>query len=185
VLSTFAIAFSMSADAFAACLGKGAAFDRIRMREVVRTGLIFGSVETATPVLGWALGLAASARVAAIDHWVAFALLGIIGVKMIWEGITRSSDVPPARRHAAPVLVLVAIGTSLDAAAVGVTVALTGADIVVMALAIGAATCLMSGLGIAIGRLVGARLGRAAEAMGGITLVAVVTSILLSHLQLF
>ena len=94
-MSPFAIvvlAFSMSADAFAAALGKGSELDRPPLGEALRSGLIFGLVEAAMPAIGWGLGAAASAYIAAIDRWLALALLGAIGVKMIWEG----RGAPPA-----------------------------------------------------------------------------------------
>jgi len=184
MISTFAVAFGMSADAFAAALGKGAALHRPRLREIIRTGLIFGSVESLATVFGWSVGLAASGHVAAVDHWIAFALLGAIGLKMFWEGATRPVAVDRVRRHSLRLLVLTAFGASIDASAVGMTLALIGADIAVTALAVGATTCVMSGVGMALGRLVGARFGRVAEAFGGLTLIAVGTSILVSHLEL-
>ena len=182
MLSTFAIAFSMSADAFAASLSKGAALDRPPLKESVRIGVIFGSVEAITPVIGWACGIAASAYVAAVDHWIAFGLLGVIGLKMVWDGLTRPKHTTRGNRHSLRSLVLTAIGTSIDALAVGVTLSFVGADILATALAIGAATCFMAGLGVMIGRFVGSQLGRAAEIVGGLVLVMVGTSILMQHL---
>lgn len=197
MLSTAALAFGMSMDAFAACLGRGAAGSGIRFGQILRTGLIFGSIETAAPLIGWAMGLAASTYVAAIDHWVAFVLLGLIGAKMLWEGATRDRPADPAaisraRRATLGVTALAAVGTSIDASAVGVTLALVGADILTTALAIGAATFVMSGLGMALGRLAatrlessrleGTRLAGAAEVFGGLVLIAVGTWILASHL---
>lgn len=184
MISTFAIAFGMSADAFAASLGKGAALHRPQLREILRTGLIFGSVESLATVLGWSVGLAASGHVAAVDHWIAFVLLGAIGLKMLWEGATRPAAAARVQRHSLRILVLTALGASIDASAVGMTLALIGADIVVTALAVGVTTCVMSGAGMALGRLVGARFGRVAEVFGGLTLIAVGTSILVSHLNL-
>lgn len=185
MLSTIAIAFSMSTDAFAASLGKGAALDRPSFGEVLRTGLVFGTVEAITPLVGWAIGIAAASYVAEIDHWIAFGLLGIIGLRMIYEGLTRENGMERARRHSLGVLVVAAFATSIDALAVGITLSLVRADIVVTALAIGAATFLMACLGVTIGRLVGAQLGRAAEIVGGLVLIGVGTTILLEHLGLW
>ena len=86
------LAFSMSSDAFAAALGKGAVLDRPKFREALRTGLIFGTIEATTPVIGWALGRAASRYIEAFDHWIAFALLAGIGGKMIWDSFQRDED---------------------------------------------------------------------------------------------
>jgi manganese efflux pump family protein len=185
MITTFAIAFSMSADAFAAALSKGATLDRPRMREALRTGLVFGTVETITPFIGWACGLAASSFIAAIDHWIAFALLGVIGLRMIRACATRAPGVAQARKHTLPVLLMTAFATSIDAFAVGVTLALLSANIVTTALAIGAATFVMASLGVMLGRFAGALLGRVAEGLAGLVLIAMGASILTTHLGIF
>lgn len=185
MLSTTVIAMSMSADAFAASLGRSATGHRIRLVEILRTSLIFGSVETAAPVLGWTMGLAASAYIAAVDHWIAFGLLSVIGVRMFWDGLNRPARDRPVRRHSLAMTVLTAIGTSLDAMAVGVTLAVVNADIWLPALSIGLATFVMSGLGMLLGRVVGEALGRAAEIAGGLVLIGVGASILARDLRIF
>jgi putative Mn2+ efflux pump MntP len=172
------IAFSMSADAFAAALGKGAALERPPFGEAVRCGLIFGLVETAMPVLGWAVGAAASDAIGAIDKWVAFAVLAAIGVKMVHDGWRRSAEAEKPRRHSTRLLVLTAVGTSIDALAVGVSLALLGFAIVAPAVAIGLATFLMTTFGILLGRVLGGRYGRVAEIAGGAGLIAVGVKIL-------
>jgi putative Mn2+ efflux pump MntP len=187
VMSLFAIvvlAFSMSADAFAAALGKGSVLDRPRLGEALRIGLVFGTVEAITPVIGWAGGLAASAYITAIDHWIAFALLAGIGGKMIWDGARRPAEGGKPARHSLGLLLMTAIGTSIDAMAVGVTLAFLAADIVVTALAIGLATFLMTTIGIMIGRVIGERLGRVAEALGGVCLILIGSKILIEHTML-
>lgn len=185
MFSTMAIAFSLSTDAFAASVSKGAALHKPRWTDALRTGLVFGSVEAATPFLGWLIGLLASSYVAAVNHWIAFILLGVLGLKMAWSGLTRPAGTLLPHGHSVRMLVLTAIGTSMDAMAVGMTLALVDASIVVMALATGLATCLMTTTGLMIGRMAGERFGRAAEVLGGLVLVAVGTSILASHLGLF
>lgn len=183
-ITTVALAFSMSADAFAAALGKGAALDRPRPSEALRAGLVFGIVEATTPVIGWAAGVAASRFITAIDHWIAFVVLAAIGAKMIWEAARRPDAGQKPRRHSLSVLVTAAIGTSIDAMAVGVTLALIDANIVTTALAIGGATFAMAALGIMIGRLCGAKFGRIAEAVGGVALIAIGAKILVEHIAL-
>lgn len=177
------IAFSMSTDAFAAALGKGAALDRPKFSEALRTGLIFGTIEAITPVIGWALGRAASRYVETFDHWVAFGLLVGIGLKMIWDSFQRDEAQEKPQRHSFAVLALTAIGTSIDALAVGVTLALIDANIVVNALAIGAATFTMTTIGVMVGRYLGARFGKYAEGAGGIVLIVIGGLILAQHLS--
>ncbi|MGH7032933.1 MAG: manganese efflux pump MntP family protein [Stellaceae bacterium] len=181
VVAIVVLALSLSADAFAAALTKGTLLDRPRLGEALRSGAIFGSVEAITPVIGWAAGLAASAFIAAIDHWIAFGLLGAIGGKMIWEAMRRSEDKPKMTRNSFWPLLVTAVGTSMDAMVIGVTLAFLNADIVVVALAIGCASFVMTTIGVMIGQVVGAKLGRFAEALGGVGLIAIGTLILIEH----
>ena len=180
-LPVLLLALSMSSDAFAAALGKGARLDRPSLGEALRTGLIFGSIEAITPVIGWALGRAASGYIEAFDHWIAFGLLAVIGGKMIWDSLRRSGEEEKPQKHTLAVLVVTAIGTSIDALAVGVTLALIGASILINALAIGAATFTMVTIGVMMGRYLGEKFGRMAEAAGGVILIAIGLKILLEH----
>lgn len=175
------LAFSMSADAFAASLGKGSVLDRPPLGEALRCGLIFGLVEAVTPVIGWAAGTAASGLITAVDHWIAFGLLAAIGAKMIWDGLRRPAEEARPKRHPTRLLVLTAIGTSIDALAIGVTLALLGVGIVAPALAIGMATFAMTTFGILLGRVLGDRYGRIAEILGGSALIAIGVKIAMGH----
>lgn len=179
-----ALSFSMSTDAFAASLAKGAALERPHVLEALRTGAIFGIVEAITPLIGWALGFAASAYIQAIDHWIAFALLAVIGGRMVLAMMQppAEGEVRP-RRHGFGVLVATAIGTSLDAMAVGVSLAFLDTNIALIATAIGLATFVMVTAGILLGRLIGARWGRWAEGMGGVCLILIGIGILVEHLS--
>jgi manganese efflux pump family protein len=184
LLSLIALAFSMSADAFAAALSKGAALNRPRFSQALRIGLLFGIVEGITPAIGWAAGVAAHTYIAAFDHWTAFLILGAIGAKMIWESLKpRQEEAGPSRQSFA-ILLLTAIGTSIDAMAAGVTLAFLNVNIAVAAAAIGLATFMMATLGIMIGRLAGAVFGRVAEGLGGVGLMLIGTKILIEHTML-
>ena len=169
-MSPFAIVFialSMSADAFAAALGKGAALDRPPLGEALRCGLIFGLVEAATPVVGWTLGAAASAGAYLVaDDWIAFAVLAAIGIKMIHDGLRPTAGEDKPRRHSARLLVVTALGTSVDALAVGVSLALLGVGIAATALAIGFATFAMATLGILLGQPSASALGASPRPWG-------------------
>jgi putative Mn2+ efflux pump MntP len=180
------LAFAMSTDAFAAAIGKGAALHRPRLREALRTGAIFGSIEALTPILGWALGFATARYVTEIDHWIAFALLGGLGLRMIWLGLRPGDDTAvedkPAR-HSFWVLAATGLGTSIDAMAVGVGLAFVDVDILPVAVAIGLTTFLMVTVGVMLGRVLGALVGKRAEVVGGVMLVLVGTGILVEHLR--
>ncbi len=181
VLPVVLLALSMSTDAFAAAIGKGARLDRPGLGEALRTGLIFGGIEAVTPLLGWAAGKAASRFIAAFDHWIAFGILTIVGGKMIWDALRRDPDEEKPRSHSLGVLVVTAIGTSIDALAVGVTLALIGANIIVNALAIGTATFVMVTIGMLMGRVLGEKFGHYAEAAGGMVLILIGCAILAQH----
>jgi putative Mn2+ efflux pump MntP len=179
-LTTALLAFSMSVDAFAAALAKGSALDRPRFVEALRTGAIFGTVETITPLIGWTAGLAAASFIQAIDHWIALILLTLVGTKMISESLGAKTEEKP-RQHSFRILVVTAIGTSIDALAVGVMLAFIEANIWITAAAIGAATFTMTMIGIMIGRITGPRLGARAEFIGGVVLILLGVSIFLEH----
>jgi putative Mn2+ efflux pump MntP len=183
-LSIVVLALSMSTDAFGAALGKGAVLNRPRLDDALRVGLIFGIVEAITPVIGWAAGFSASAYITSVDHWIAFVLLSAIGGKMIWDSMRRPTEQAKPTRHSFGLLLMTAFGTSIDAMAVGVTLAFLKANIVVIGLAIGLATFVMTTIGILLGRVLGGKFGRIAEALGGVGLILIGTKILIEHTML-
>ncbi|SMO75749.1 manganese efflux pump MntP family protein [Paracoccus laeviglucosivorans] len=180
-ISIGVLAVSMSVDAFIASLGKGATARRPGFGRAIKTGMIFGAVEAITPLIGWGLGMAASQYVQAVDHWIAFALLGAVGVHMALQALSRKPDDAPAPASVWAVVVT-AIGTSIDAMAVGVSLAFLDVNIFVIALAIGLATMVMSSTGMLAGRYLGHRFGRIIEAFGGLALITLGTLILIEHL---
>ncbi|AUN52574.1 manganese efflux pump MntP [Klebsiella pneumoniae] len=181
--ATILLAFGMSMDAFAASIGKGATLHKPKFSEAVRTGLIFGAIETLTPLVGWGLGMLASQFILEWNHWIAFILLVFLGGRMIVEGFRGDSDeaCETPHRHGFWLLVTTAFATSLDAMAVGVGLAFLQVSIVTTALAIGCATFIMSTLGMMVGRFIGPLLGKRAEILGGIVLIGIGSEILWSH----
>ncbi len=180
--ATLLLAFGMSMDAFAASMGKGATLHKPKFSEALRTGLIFGAIETLTPLIGWGLGMLASQFVLEWNHWIAFILLTFLGGRMVIEGIRNDvGDDEPIQRHGFWLLVTTAIATSLDAMAVGVGLAFLQVNIIATALAIGCATFIMSTLGMMIGRFIGPLLGKRAEILGGIVLIGIGAQIMWSH----
>jgi manganese efflux pump family protein len=178
------IAFAMSTDAFAAALGKGAALHNPRFREALRTGLIFGVIEGLTPIVGWALGLAAAQYIADWDHWIAFGLLSVLGVRMVLAGLVPAkpdSHRPPS--HSFWVLAITGFATSIDAMVIGVGLAFLDADIWITAAAIGLMTFVMVTIGVMLGRVLGVMAGRGAEVIGGLLLIGIGVAILVEHLS--
>ena len=179
------LALAMSTDAFAAAIGKGTALQHPRWREALRTGLIFGVIEGLTPLLGWALGIAAAAYVQAWDHWIAFVLLAGLGVRMVIAGLMTRDECEPIKpsRHAFWLLAATGFATSIDALAVGVGLAFLDVQIVSIAAAIGFTTFVMVTIGVMAGRVLGTVAGKRAEITGGLLLVGIGTAILLEHLE--
>lgn len=143
------LAVGMSADAFVAALGRGASAKRASLIDALRTGTVFGMVEAITPLIGWIAGVTASGVIAAFDHWVAFALLALVGGRMLSEALRLEESAPP-RSGSFAVLLVTAVGTSIDAMAVGVSLAFLDVDIIVIAAAIGVATFCMAMAGIVL-----------------------------------
>ena len=180
------LSLSMSTDAFAAAVGRGASH-RPSLVGAIKAGLVFGVIEAITPLIGWGLGIVAAGLVEQIDHWIAFGLLAVVGGKMIWEASKpRDADEDAGPRRSGPwALIATAIGTSIDAAAVGVGLAFIGADIWLIAASIGCTTFVLTTVGMLIGKSVGARFGKTAELLGGIALICLGVGILLEHLGVF
>jgi putative Mn2+ efflux pump MntP len=184
IASIAALSLAMSTDAFAAAVGKGAALQRAQIKEALRTGLIFGIIESLTPIIGWVLGTVAAPYVSAWDHWIAFVLLLVLGVKMVREG-SSAPEVEEAKpeSHSFWMLAMTGFATSIDAMAVGVGLAFIDANIWVVAPAIGLATFAMVTLGVMVGRGIGAVVGKRAELLGGLVLIVVGSTILYEHLS--
>ena len=184
-VSTALLALAMSTDAFAAAVGKGTALQKPRWSEALRTGLIFGVIEALTPLVGWALGLAASNYVKQWDHWIAFTLLGVLGARMVYEGFKEpaEAEVEKPERHSFWVLAVTGFATSIDAMAVGVGLAFIDVPIVPVAVAIGCATFAMVTIGVMVGRVLGNIAGKRAEIVGGLVLICIGCTILYEHLS--
>ena len=184
LIALILLAFAMSTDAFAAAIGKGAALRTPSLRQAIQIGLLFGTVEAATPLIGWLIGYSAKEYVQAWDHWIAFVLLTLLGAHMIYEGLRPDDDsaIPTPKNTPFFKLLLTAVGTSIDAMTVGVTLAFIEVNIWLAAALIGTATTVMVTIGVLIGRLVGGWLGHRAEIGGGITLWVIGGWVLMSHL---
>lgn len=183
--STALLALAMSTDAFAAAVGKGCALHDPRWREALRTGLIFGTIEGTTPIIGWLIGSLAADAVSAWDHWIAFALLSVLGVRMILAGLEGAGEpdgtLPRRARHSFWILAITGFATSIDAMAVGVGLAFLEVDIVPVSIAIGVTTLTMVAIGVMLGRVLGAVAGRKAEVVGGLILLGIGAGILYEH----
>lgn len=183
-ISLVFLALAMSTDAFAAALGKGAALHKPRLMEALRTGLIFGVIEAITPVIGWSIGQVATRFVESWDHWIAFVLLLVLGLHMIYNGLKQDDEEQEKPgQHSFLILAVTAFATSIDALAVGVGLAFVDVNILVAAAAIGLATTVMVTIGVMLGRALGTVVGKRAEIVGGLVLMLVGATILYEHLS--
>lgn len=174
----------MSTDAFAAAIGKGAALHKPKLSEALRTGLIFGVIESITPLIGWSIGSITTKYVAAWDHWIAFALLLALGLHMIYVGLQASDPTEYKNsQHSFIILAITAFATSIDAMAVGLSLAFIDVNIILTAAAIGFATFTMVTIGVMLGRVLGLLVGKRAEILGGLVLIAIGSYILYEHIK--
>lgn len=180
------LAVALAADAFAVALGQGAAARTNPMRTALIVGLAFGAAQAVAPLIGWSLGVAFADTIEDYDHWIAFGLLLIVGLKMIWEGAR--SDPPgqasdPGREQMATgwTLLALAVATSIDAAAAGVTLPTLGAPIVTSIFMIGGVTFVLSAVGVFLGRTGARVLGSNAEIIGGLILIVIGAKVLIDH----
>jgi putative Mn2+ efflux pump MntP len=169
-------------DAFAVAMCKGAASERVGLRHMLTVGIWFGVFQGAMPLIGYFLGAAFSSLISAFDHWIAIILLAAIGVNMIVEALSGKEEC--ACSALTPLVMLpLALATSIDALAVGITFAiLPGVNIALAVILIGVVTLLLSGVGVKLGGIFGARFKKYAELGGGAVLVIMGIKILLEHL---
>lgn len=182
------LALGLAMDATAVSAARGLIVPELRPRHVLLVSVYFGGFQALMPLLGWIVGASVGPLVQAWDHWVAFVLLGAIGGKMLWEAwgaegeTERGADAPRADPFGTKVMLALALATSVDAFAVGVTLPMLRAPLVLSIATIGVTTALLSALGLLAGRRFGALLGRRLEVVGGIVLVGLGTKILVEHL---
>lgn len=180
------IAVGLSMDAFAVSVCKGLCMKRLKVRQAVVIALFFGGFQAFMPLAGWVLGTQFERYITPVDHWIAFVLLGSIGGKMLWdafheddlEGVACQADGNLDMRE----LVMLAIATSIDALAVGITFAFLCVDIVVSVGLIGVITFALSLLGVAAGHRFGVRYEKPATITGGVVLILMGLKILSEHL---
>jgi manganese efflux pump family protein len=190
--SVLALALGLAMDATAAAAACGVAAPALRARHYAMVAVYFGGSQALMPLLGWLLAAWIGPAFIAWDHWIAFVLLGAIGAKMIhsaWRGDGgRGGGEPEARpaREAdvfgARVMLVLAIATSIDAAAAGITLPMFEVPIAISIATIGVTTAACAALGLAVGRRAGARLGRRLDALGGAVLIGLGVKILVTHL---
>jgi putative Mn2+ efflux pump MntP len=184
VVEIFMIAVGVSMDAFAVSICKGLSVKKLRPSYPLSAALWFGGFQALMPLLGYFLGVSFADLVGTVDHWIAFILLGIIGGNMIKEALDSNDECSIDADFSFRTMFAMAVATSVDALAVGVSFAFLKVNIWLAVLLIGITTAAFSGFGIYVGNMFGCRFKSKAELAGGIILVAMGCKILLEHLAL-
>lgn len=185
IVSILMIALGLSMDAFAVAIATSVGIGQVTSRQIFRFSFHFGLFQATMPILGWLLGVSAADYIRQWDHWVAFGLLGLVGGKAVW-GALRGKDEPQSTATSDPTtglsLVLFSVATSIDALAVGLTLATLEVRIWLPVVVIGSVTAFLTLLGMLLGGRIGARLGKRIEVLGGLILIGIGIKILAGHM---
>lgn len=185
------VAFGVSADAFAVAVGKGLGMRRLHRRTAMVLAVAFGSAQGLMTLLGWVLASQLQRFITSFDHWVAFGLLALVGLRMLREAVTgHAAETAETGAQGGGTgllirpreLLMLAVATSIDALAIGISLAIVDVSILLAAALIGAVTFGVCLAGVALGYRAGARWRRPAEAVGGLILIGIGLTILLDHL---
>lgn len=183
------IAVGLSMDAFAVAICKGLSMKNMSWKNGIITGLYFGGFQAGMPLIGYLLGTGFKDMITSIDHWIAFVLLLLIGANMVKESMEKEEECGCCREEDvsfdAKTMIPLAVATSIDALAVGVTFAFLSVDIVPAVSFIGVITFFLSVLGVKIGNVFGTKYKAKAELTGGVILILMGIKILLEHLGVF
>lgn len=177
------IALGLAMDAFAVSITSGLTMRRLKIRYALRIALFFGVFQALMPVLGYLAGLSVRSLIENFDHWVAFALLGLVGGKMIYEAVFMKDDEREMNPDDFGLLLMLSIATSIDALAVGLSLSFLKIDILMPALMIGLVTFTLSFIGVYLGRKIGHLFEQKVEILGGVILIAIGLKILIEHLS--
>ena len=181
-LSIFLIALGLSADCFAVALSASITNKNHSFPQVLRVSLSFGFFQALMPVLGWLLGRTIVDLIANFDHWVAFALLLLVGGRMLWESFRREEREKPVDISRGWLLLTLSIATSIDALAVGLAFAFEDVNIWLASPTIGITSFIISAIGFVVGKKAGEVFGKRAEIIGGVILIGIGIRIVMEHL---
>jgi len=181
MLTLLFLSLGLAMDAFAVSLVRGSVGEKSVAR-AVELGLVFGLAQGLMPLIGWALGQAVGPLFQAVDHWIAFGLLALLGGRMLWEAAFAGEEAPAGKHSRLFGLATAAFATSIDAAAAGLTLSIFGVALPAACLTIGATTAILCTAGYLLGSRVSGRVGKSAEVFGGLVLIGLGIRILVQHL---
>lgn len=181
IVSILIIAVALGIDAFSVAAGIGAGKNQLARRSIFRLSFCFGLFQFMMPVIGWAAGRTVADYIAGYDHWMAFTLLAIVGLKMIKESFGSEQERADSDPTAGWTLIILSIATSIDALAVGLSFAFLKVDVLFASIVIGIICFFMTAVGIFFGRQLGRLFGKRAEIVGGFVLIGIGLKILVEH----
>ena len=182
-LELFILAVGLSMDAFAVSVCKGLAMKKASRKAQLCCGAWFGGFQALMPLIGYFLGTLFIDAISAIDHWIAFGLLALIGVNMLREALGKEEEEAADADLSVKTMFILAVATSIDALAVGISLAMAGVGSIWLAvLLIGVTTFVLSAIGVRVGNVFGSRYEKRAETVGGVILILLGVKILLEHL---
>jgi putative Mn2+ efflux pump MntP len=176
------VALGLAMDAFAVSIGAGTNGNVRGPRPVFRLSFHFGLFQALMPIIGWLVGTRVAGYISGIDHWVAMALLAFVGVRMIRSGLSKDCDECPPDPSRGGTLVMLSVATSIDALAVGLSLAMLRTNIFYPAAVIGIITGSLSLLGVLLGRRLGGMFGKRMEVLGGLILNSIGVRVVLAHI---
>ena len=183
IIELVVLSIGLAMDAFAVAICKGLSMSKMKWKNAIIIGLYFGFFQAFMPVIGYLLGVNFQEQIASIDHWIAFILLGIIGINMLKEAVSKDCEKQNDSIKFKDMIVL-AIATSIDALAIGITFAFLKVNIVLAVSLIGIITFIISVAGVKIGNIFGDKYEKKAEFAGGLILILLGAKILLEHLNI-
>ena len=181
-LEAMILAVGLSMDAFAVSVCKGLGMKKADLKSGLICGAWFGGFQALMPTIGFFLAMLFADAIEAIDHWVAFVLLALIGFNMLKEALSKEEAEETSADLSVKTMFVMAIATSIDAMAAGISLAMDEANIWLNAACIGITTCVLSAIGVKVGNVFGSRFEKKAQLAGGIILILLGTKILLEHL---
>jgi len=180
-ISIILIAVGLSMDSFAVSVTNGLTITNLNTKKILTISFSLAIFQGLMPLLGWFAGIGIEKYIQEIDHWVAFVLLGIIGMKMIYEGLNKSENATVTELSTITLLTQ-SLATSIDAFVIGISFALLGWTILKPVLIIGVTTLVFSLIGLQVGQYLGKKAGKSATIIGGLVLIGIGTKILIEHL---
>jgi len=184
IVEIILVSLGLSMDAFAVSICKGLSMKKLSIKNIIIIGLYFGIFQCIMPLIGYYLGSTLESFITSVDHWIAFLLFVFIGLNMIKDAFIKN-DIDSNDKVDFKTMIVLAVATSIDSLAIGLTLAFLNTNIIMSVLSIGITSFIVSVLGVLIGNKFGSRLGKKAQVIGGVVIIIIGLKILFEHLKIF